>query len=128
MRRGKEPIRPDQSDRLWNHAFGARMLDADARAAVLASVPPADLLATFLWLFPDAEVSAERRALWRFNLATLQAHDGDLAAARTGLRSLVGELQAKGEVGRLLDEAQRGLDRSGGSRSGRAAPVSKSAN
>ena len=128
MRRGKEAIRPDQSDRLWSQAFGARMLDAEARAAVLASLPPADLLATFLWLFPDAQVSAERRPLWRFNVATLQAHKGDQAAARKGLQSLVGELQARGDVGRLLDEAQRALDRSAATSSARAAPVSKSAN
>jgi hypothetical protein len=109
MRRAKEAIRPEQRDRLWSNAFGSRMLDADARAAVLASLPPADLLATFVWLFPDAEISAERRPLWRFNLATLQAHNGATAVARRGLQSLSAELQAKDQSGRLLDETQRAL-------------------
>lgn len=109
MRRGKEAMRPEHRDRFWSQAFGARMLEPQARAAVLASLPPPELLATFIWLFPDVEVSAERRPLWRFNRATLQAHKGDTAAAREGLQSLVGELQAKGLVGRLLDESERGL-------------------
>jgi hypothetical protein len=109
MRRGKEAIRTDHRDRFWNHVFGSRMLEPDARAAALASLPPPDLLATFIWLFPDAEVSVERRPLWRFNLATLQANKGDAAAARKTFGSLAGELKASGQVGRLLDEAERGL-------------------
>lgn len=113
MRRDKEAMRPDQRDRFWSNAFGVRLLEPDARDAVLASLPPPDLLATFIWLFPDAEVSTERRPLWRFNLATLQANKGDTAAARKAFQSLVGELQAKGQVGRLLDESARGLARLG---------------
>ncbi len=120
MRRRKETIRPDHVNRFWNNVFGSRMLDADTRAAVWASLPPADLLATFLWLFPDAEVGTERRPLWRFNLASLQAHKGDMGAARKTFQSLVGELQAKGQVGRLLDEAERGLAQLG------PAPAAKS--
>ena len=63
-----------------------------------------------LWAYyPDAEVSVERRALWRFNLATLQANKGDTVAARKTFQSLVDELQARSQGGRLLDESQRGL-------------------
>jgi hypothetical protein len=111
MRRGKEAIRPDHRDRFWNYVFGSRMLEPDVRAAALASLSPPDLLATFIWLFPDVEVSAERRPLWRFILATLQANKGDAAAARKTFESLVGELKANGQFGRLLDEAERGLSR-----------------
>lgn len=109
MRRANEAMRQDQRDRYWSSAFGSRLLDAEARSAVLSSLPPPALLATFMWLFPEAEVSAERRPLWRFDLATLQAHGGDAVAARQGFQSLLRELQAKAQVGRLLDETQRGL-------------------
>ncbi len=109
MRRGKEPIRADHRDRFWSNAFGSRMLDADARATVLASLPPPELLATFIWLFPEAEITAEQRMLWRFDLATLQANKGATVAARNGFRSLIGELRAAGQVGRLLDESELGL-------------------
>ncbi len=114
MRQGQEAMRPDHRDRFWSYAFGTHLLGADDRAAVLSSLPPADLLATFLWLFPQAEVGTDRRALWRFNLAALQARAGDRDAARRGLQSLVAELQAKQQAGRLLDEAQRGLAALGG--------------
>lgn len=109
MRRANESFRTDHRDRFWSYAFGSQLLDADVRSKVLSSLPAQDLLATFVWLFPDSAVSAERRPLWRFNLATLRAHGGDTAAARKGLQSLRGELQAKGQLGRLLDETERGL-------------------
>jgi tetratricopeptide (TPR) repeat protein len=127
MRRGKEAIRPDHRDRFWTNAFGMRMLEPDARAAVLSSLPPPDLLATFIWLFPDAEVSLERRPMWRFNLASLQANKGDTAAARKVFQSLAGELQAKGQVGRLLDEAERGLAQLGAATAGKTEAVKRQA-
>ncbi len=127
MRRAKETMRPDHRDRFWSYAFGSRLLDAGARGAVLSSLPPADLLATFIWLFPDAEVSAERRPLWRFNLATLQANKGEAAAARKGLQGLLEELQAKGQTGRLLDETRRGLARLGSGAAVKAEAVKKPA-
>ena len=109
MRRGGESIARAQRDRLWSNAFGSRMLDADARAALFAALPPPDLLATFLWVFP--KVSEERRRQWQFIQASLQANAGDRDAARAGFEELVGELRAAGQSGRLLDEARRGLER-----------------
>jgi len=111
MRRGGESIARAHRDRLWASAFGSRMLDADARAALFAALPPPDLLATFLWLFPAGEVSDDRRSLWRFSHASLQANSGDRAAARAGFDALVRDLRAAGQSGRLLDEARRGLER-----------------
>lgn len=109
MRRGKETLETAARDRVNRHAFGTRMLDADYRRAVLAALPPEDLLATFRWLFPGTSISDDRRPIWRFNLALLQAHAGDRAGARAGLQSLVQELRANNQPGRLLDEAQRAL-------------------
>jgi TIR domain len=111
MRRAKEPMRADHRDRLWSYAFGSSMLNAQSRAAVLTALPAPNLLATFDALFPQAEVGADRRALWRFNRATLQAQAGDRVAARDGFESVASELRASGQTGRLLDEAQRGYER-----------------
>jgi hypothetical protein len=93
----------------------------------LASLPPPDLLATFIWLFPDAEVSVERRPLWRFNLATLQANKGDAAASRKTFGSLAGELKASGQVGRLLGEAERGLAQLGTANAAKSEVAKKAA-
>jgi TIR domain len=109
MRRAKEPLETATRDRVNRYAFGTRMLDADYRRAVLAALPPDELLATFRWLFPGTALSDDRRPVWRYNIAVLQAHAGDTAAARAGLQSLVNELRATDRPGRLLDEAQKAL-------------------
>jgi hypothetical protein len=116
MRRRSEPIRDDHRDRLWSRALGAPMFDAETRVALSKALPAADLLATFDWLFPAAGVSDDRRPVWRFVHATLlaeQAGAAPRADARKGFESLLLELRAAGSSGRLLDEAQRGLDRLG---------------
>jgi len=125
MRRSKETIRSDHRDRLWSYAFGTSLLDPGTRAAVLASLPPADLLTTFNWLFPETDVSADRRALWRFNLATLQAHHGDRVAARNGFESVASEMRAAGQSGRLLDESQRGYERLRAATPARTGPAAR---
>ncbi len=114
MRRGAEVIRPDHRDRLWTRALGATMFDAETRAAVVKALPPPDLLATFVGLFPADGLSDDRRPIWRFVHATLQAEQagaGSRSAARAGFESLLLELRTAGSSGRLVDEAQRGLDR-----------------
>ncbi len=111
MRRGGELIEEHHRDALWSSAFGYPLLSADARAVVFASLPPAQLLQTFDWLFPEARVSDERRAQWRFVRATLMENNGEREAARAEFESLVSSLRAANRGGRLLDEAQRGLDR-----------------
>lgn len=111
MRRDGEAIEPHHRDRLWSGAFGGPLLHGDARAILFTALPPPQLLETFVWLFPDAEVSDDRRMLWRFGRATLLANNGDRVAARAGFESLVADLRAANREGRLLDEAQKGIDR-----------------
>lgn len=111
MRRGKERLLDVHRDRLWRDVFSTRLLDDSYRPALLAALPPAELLLTFQWLFPPATVPEDRRLAWRFALSTLQAQAGDRAAARAGFAALVREMKASQRSGRLLDEAQRGLDR-----------------
>jgi len=111
MRRGGEAIEQHHRDGLWSSAFGASLLHADARAVLFTALPPPQLLETFDWLFPDAEVSDGRRMLWRFVRATLLANTGDRVAARAGFEALLANLRTANRGGRLLDEAQHGLDR-----------------
>lgn len=111
MRRGGEAIEPHHRDRLWNSALGAALFQAEARENLFAALPPAQLLETFDWLYPDSQVRDDRRMLWRFVRASLLANKGDREAARAGFAALVADLRRSQRSGRLLDEAQRGLDR-----------------
>ncbi|HUG24458.1 toll/interleukin-1 receptor domain-containing protein [Piscinibacter sp.] len=94
MRRGGETIEQHHRDALWTGALGAPPIHADARATLFTALPPAQLLETFDWLYPDAEVSDERRMQWRFARATLLTNNGDRVAARAGFESLVADLRA----------------------------------
>ena len=112
MRRNGESVATRHRERLWTYAFGSNtMLDPTYRVPILAVVPPADLLATFLWLFPQSGVPEDQRLLWRFDHATLLAQTGATAKARAGFESLVAELRAAKRVGRLLDQAEAALAR-----------------
>jgi len=109
MRRGGEALSSAQRTRLWNYAFGSRLLEADARRALFAALPPPALRATFEWLFPAAELREASNVLGRFDLATLQANAGDRDEARAGFESLERYLRAERQSGRLLDQTQRAL-------------------
>lgn len=111
MRRGNERLLDVHRDRLWSELFSTRLLDDAYRQTLLATLPPADLLQTFQWLFPPATVPEHRRLAWRFARATVQAHAGDRAGARASLEAIVRELTAARAEGRLLDAARRALDR-----------------
>ena len=111
MRRSGETVATRHRERLWTYAFGSNLLDPAYRAAVLAALAPADLLATFLWLYPQSGVAENQRYLWRFSHATLLAHAGDTAKARQGFEALAGELRAARAGGRLLDQADAALAR-----------------
>lgn len=111
MRRAGETIEPVPRHRLWSYAFGTRMLDGETRERLYAALAPSDLLATFEWLFPPAELRNDQRALWRFGQASLLARNGQASQARSALEALIGELRAARSSGPLLDQAQLALDR-----------------
>ncbi len=111
MRRSGEAIGQHHRDALWSGALGSPVMHAHARATLFTALPPAQLLETFDWLYPDIEVNHDRRMLWRFVRAALLANNGNREAARAGFESLVADLRTANRGGRLLDEAQRGLDR-----------------
>ena len=92
MRRGGEALSADQRRRLWNYAFGSRLLSEDARKSLLSALPPHELLATLQWLVPAAELSEKMNFVGRFCLATLQANAGEWDAAAAGFASLEQDL------------------------------------
>lgn len=109
MRRSGETVAAPLRQQLWRHAFGTRLLAAEDRAVLRDALPAQDLLATFEWLFPDAELAPDQLALRRFAQATLQAQAGQSDSARATFTALAGEMRAAGQSGRLLDETQRAL-------------------
>lgn len=111
MRRGNEKLLDIHRDRLWSRVFSTNWLNDGSRTGLMAAVPPTDLLQTYQWLFPPATVPEDRRLLWRFGLATLQARAGERSAARASLDSLARELRAAGSSGSLLDATERELAR-----------------
>ena len=122
MRRAGEPIEQRHRDALWSGVLGYPLLHADARASLFTALPPDRLLETFDWLYPEPGASGERRLPWRFARATLLANTADREGARAEFGSLVADLRTARRHGRLLDEAQRGLDQlRDGQTAGRAA-------
>jgi hypothetical protein len=107
MRRGGEALSADQRRRLWNYAFGSRLLAEDARKSLFSALPPQELLATFQSLLPAAELAEKTNYVGRFCLATLQANAGELDLAAAGFASLEQDLRADRQSGRLLDETQK---------------------
>lgn len=109
MRRNGEPATGIDRRRLWSHAFGTRLFDADERTQLAAALPAPELLATFTWLFPASDAAADQRPLWRFVHATLLAGTAERNAARDQLESLFRELRAAKQTGRLLDAVEQEL-------------------
>jgi len=109
MLRGGEALSAAQRRRLWDYAFGSRLLSEDARKSLFSALPPRELLATFQWLRPAAEVSEKTNYVGRFCLATLQANAEEWDTAAAGFASLEQDLRADRHSGRLLDETQKAL-------------------
>ena len=109
MRRAGEALTTDQRRRLSSYAFSSRLLDPDARKTLFAALPPADLLATLLWVRPVEESSEKTNYFGRFCLAALQANAGNSDAAAAGFASLEQDLRADRQSGRLLDQTQKAL-------------------
>lgn len=102
MRRGDEPLAPAQLDRLRSYVFDSMVLSARDRAELLGSVPAADLLVTYEWLFPAEAVPEDRSPLDRFTRAWLRASAGERGRARQELEALRQALAAAQAEGRLM--------------------------
>lgn len=91
-----DPDRPDKW-RLWN-VYYDRLLNRNALEPFLRVVPAADHVATFLWLFPESEVPADKRGLRMYMLATLEEHAGRRVEALARFRALRDELARVGAL------------------------------
>lgn len=101
MRRRGETPSTEQRAALWRYAIDGPWLMPQDRPAMLAALPPAEHLATFEWLFPEAGLRDEQRPLWRFTRALLRAQAGDKATATADLETLQRDLKAAGDDSRV---------------------------
>jgi TIR domain len=111
MRKLGEPIDPRLSERLWTYVYYDNLLSRERRDSFVAAVHDADAVATFLWLFPEAEVRPDRRAMWRYLLASLEEAAGDRGSARARLEALREEFKREGSSGRIVDMTLAALKR-----------------
>jgi len=85
---------------LWS-AFAGPFLSPvpdPSPAQVLAVVPPAELLATYRWLFDGSGYREAQGTQYSYQLAVLQEGAGDTAGALAGYRALLAENQAGGST------------------------------
>lgn len=104
MRRRGETPSDEQRAALWRYAIDGPWLLPQDRPAMLAALPPAEHLATFEWLFPEAGLRDEQRPLWRFTRALLRAQAGDATTAGADLEALQTDLKAAGDDGRVAHQ------------------------
>ena len=99
--------------RLWGVYYDRFMRRRDL-PAFLAALPAADHLATFRWLFPEADIPREKRNLFLFMRASLEEHAGDRAAALasfTVLRDILVREHALAAGGPLPEATVAALER-----------------
>ena len=106
MRQGGEALEAGRAERIWSSLYGAAYRESDARR-LLAALPPEDGLKTFLWLYPQTQLSATRQSLWRALHGLLLTHAGQAAQARPDLLALQQELRAARSTGPLADAVDR---------------------
>jgi hypothetical protein len=111
MRKLGEPIDPRLSERLWTYVYYDNLLSRERRDSFVAAIHDADAVATFLWLFPEAEVRPDRRAMWRYLLASLEEAAGDRSGARARFEALREEFKREGSSGRIVDMTLAALKR-----------------
>jgi hypothetical protein len=108
MRRNGEAVTALQRERLWTYGFG-QLDNPEMRAAVLAAVAPAELKATFDWLFAGSDIESLKGPTGRFVVATLQANVDQRDAARAGFESLLRDARTQGISYRIVEESRRAL-------------------
>lgn len=100
-------------DRLWNMYY-SRVVNGYDRESFLGAIPPSDHVATFLWLFTEAQLPADRRKLRLFMLAALQEHAGARADALANYQAVRDALAREGDLangGRLPEGTLAALER-----------------
>jgi hypothetical protein len=98
MRLSGDSMPADSRDRLWAVFSSAFLSPAPdpSPSLVLAAVPPADLLATYRWLFDEPGYAGSKGARYTYQLARLQEAVGDTVAALGSYRAALGQQDADG--------------------------------
>ena len=100
-----------ETSRLWD-VYYLRLISRRQDAPFLAALPAADHLATFRWLFPEAQVPPDKRHLYLFMLATLQEHAGQRAEALATYQTLRRTFDGKaGTAGPVSDRTAEAIGR-----------------
>jgi hypothetical protein len=99
--------------RLWN-VYSMQMLQASGADGFIEALSGADHLATFHWLFPQAEIPTDKQNLYMFMLASFQERAGERTAALATVRGLHDILARDGSLaagGRLPDRTVAAVKR-----------------
>jgi hypothetical protein len=103
MRKNGEAMDERLRQRLWSYAYYAALLSGERRVRFMSALSDKDNVATFRWLFPEDQVRADRRNLWRFFLASLEQAAGERETALTRYEALRADLLRTRASGSMLD-------------------------
>ncbi len=111
MRQRGETAEPGLRQRLWSYVYSDALLARERRDSFVVAVRGTDSVATFLWLYPEAQLRPDQRALWSYLLASLEEAAGDRASARARFEALRDEFKREGSSGRMNDSTLAALKR-----------------
>ena len=105
MRKNNEAVDDVLRERLWR-VYYSQLLLGDwrvQRGRFMAALRDTESPQTFRWLFPENQVREDRRAQWRFFMASLEQAAGQREAALVRYQALRADLQRERASGSLLD-------------------------
>jgi hypothetical protein len=106
MRQGGEPHHMLDLDAVWSHLY-ANAFQADTAERLRSSLPAAQGLQTFLWLFPPGSAQATNHSVWHYAHALLLRQAGRGAEAQAELLALQRQFKAERSSGPLPDAVNR---------------------
>lgn len=108
MRRQNELVPRPARHSIWSYLFASSFLNAGERPAVIAALPPRELLQTFDMLYPNPPEGA-RPEVWRYVRAMLMVNAGEVAGGRRELALLDRELGAAKDDSRVAAAVREAL-------------------
>ena len=102
------PVDASDRSRLWN-VYHSRLIFSHDKPLFLTTLSPADHLATFRWLFPEDQITADKNSQYIYMVAQLQELNGDRAAALEAYRGL--QRRLRNSPGSLLDGTNAAIER-----------------
>jgi hypothetical protein len=112
MHKNNEAVDADTRERLWVYVYDDGLARThEHRVHFMAAMTDPENLATFQWLFPQADIREDRRDSWRFCVASLEEAAGMKAQSRAHYESLRDDLARQHRAGDLLDESNAAIKR-----------------